>query len=152
MIGIITKLLGSRIAIAVLAAVVAGGSGYLYFQGRSAGYTKGYDKAEEVYVQQIEDAISTTVSRRDEQWTQRMENLNARINATLEQNRATIAQERSLRERVEQLQSRLIDYTTDISDANLGQCNVTAEFDSLLSTYSEAPSGAGASDPTDGTE
>ena len=147
----VLRLVGSRIGIAILAAVVAGSAGWLFFKGQASGFTRGYDKAEAVYIEQIEDAISTTVSRRDEQWTQDLENIYARINSTLEQNRATIAQERSLRERVDELQGRLIDATASIPDADLGSCTVTPEFDSLLDAYSEAPSGAGTAKPADDT-
>lgn len=143
MMSLLLKLFGSKIGIAVLVAIAAGGTGWLYFKGQSSGFLRGYNKAEEAYIQQIEEAISTTVSRRDAQWTQDLENIYARINTTLEQNRQTIEAERNLRDRVEALQRRLIDVTSSLSDTDLGECNVTPEFDSLFQPYTEAPAEAG---------
>jgi len=131
-------LFASRWFIGLAAAGLAGGALWMYGSGKLSGYQSGYERAEQAYRGQVEQAINDTVERRDEQWTADLEEIYNEIEQRLEQNARTIEQERELRSRISNLQEELADSLRELRNTDLGTCNLSPDFDSLFTSPEEA--------------
>ena len=107
--------------------------------GRSYGYDAGFAKAEEVYVSQVQDAILNTVTDRDLTWQQDIGRIFEDLQDVINKNNNTDQLERELSRNLDQIGRRLEEINRSIPTANLGGCNLTPEFDSLLDDRERTP-------------
>lgn len=119
-------LLGSKWFLAGLAALIAGAAIWLFMSGQNKGIIDGYERAESTYRDMVVEAIEDTVSRRDTQWESRLE----KLREVLAQNQRTDQQDRELADTINRIEDRLNE--TLQNAGNLGECNLTPEFDRLL--------------------
>lgn len=100
--------------------------------GRGYGYDAGFAKAEKVYVSQVQDAILNVVSSRDTEWQQDIGRIFEDLQDVINKNNNTDQLERELSRSLGHISRRLEEINRSIPTANLGGCNLTPEFDSLL--------------------
>lgn len=114
----------------------AGGLALLAFltwnSGRLSGFESGFGKAEKIYRSQVEQAIKETVSTRDEEWKSDIEAIFGNLNDVLNKNNNTAELERELSKALDRIRNDLEKISGAIPSANLGECNLTPEFDRLL--------------------
>lgn len=146
----LATLFASKWFIGILAAGTVAVGSWLFFTGQMRGLERGFDRAEAAYADQIEEAIDNTVTRRDDQWVAELENAYDEITAVLEQNKRTLEQERELTRRITELQQNLSTSLDSIRSSDIGECNLSDEFDSLfLGPDPEATGEPGATPSTD---
>jgi len=100
--------------------------------GRLYGFDSGFDRAEGIYLEQVEKAIRSTVDNRDRLWTEEVSRVFGDLKDVLEKNNNTASIETGLAESLAELRDELEKISGAIPSTDLGGCNLTTDFDRLL--------------------